>query len=396
MNAIVESGKTVLEKLESQGYDAVFVGGFVRDFLLSIPPADIDIATSATPDEVRAMFPRTKNTGEKYGTVTVFQGPLAFEVTTFRTEGTYSDQRHPDQIAFSKRLDEDMTRRDFTINALAMNRQGEIIDHVGGIQDLNARTIRAIGNPNKRFEEDALRMLRAFRFVSKLDFIIEPTTFSAIHRHRMALRNLPSERILHEIKVMFQYNHQAKAMRGWTEAGLDEVFPELRQGVRLLALRDAFELDFHQFFALCFSFNDSSIPDSWRFSNKEKAIIQRLMELVFVTSDDNFHPLMVYSNGLDLCLKADGINQIVNPANNQTVAIVEMYQAMPIHKTCDLVFKGEDILKLTSIKNAHVIGDVIDELIEQVITQKLPNEYEPLKQFAISRLQSHTTPEDPS
>jgi tRNA nucleotidyltransferase (CCA-adding enzyme) len=396
MNAIVESGRNVLASLESHGYDAVFVGGFVRDFLLSILPVDIDIATSATPDEVRAIFPRTKNTGEKYGTVTVFQGPFAFEVTTFRTEGPYSDQRHPDQIAFSERLDEDMVRRDFTINALAMNRQGEIIDHVGGLADLNTRTIRAIGNPHKRFEEDALRMLRAFRFVSKLDFIIDPPTFSAIHRHRMALRNLPSERVLHEIKVMFKYNHQAKAIRGWTEAGLDEVFPELRQGVRLLALRESFELDFHQFFALCFSFNQQVIPDSWRFSNKEKAIIQRLMELVFVTSDDNFHPLMIYANGLDLCLLADGINRILNPANIQTPAIVEIYQAMPIHKTCDLAFKGDDILKLTSIKNAHVIGDVIDELIEQVITQKLPNEYGPLKQYAISRLQSNTTSEDPS
>ncbi|MCK7488207.1 MAG: CCA tRNA nucleotidyltransferase [Bacillus subtilis] len=396
MSAIVEAGKLILAELESHGYEAVFVGGFVRDFLLSIPPSDIDIATSATPDQVRAVFSRTKNTGEKYGTVTVFQGPLAFEVTTFRTEGTYSDQRHPDAVAFSQRLDEDLTRRDFTINALAMNRHGKIIDHVGGIADLETKTIRAIGNPHKRFEEDALRMLRAFRFVSKLDFTIEPATFSAIHRHRMALRTLPSERILQEIKAMLKYNHQAKAMLGWTEAGLDEVFPELRGGVRMLAIRNSFELDFHQFFALCFYLNDQTIPDRWRFSNKEKAIIERLMELVFVTSDDHFHPLMIYANGLDLCLLADGINRILDPTNIQTAAIVEMYQAMPIHKTCDLAFKGDDIMKLTTLRNAHVIGDVIDELIEQVITFKLPNEYEPLKEYAIARLQSHTDSEDKS
>lgn len=188
--------------LEKAGYEAYFVGGFVRDRLMHKDVYDIDITTNATPDKIKKVFSEFTviETGIKHGTVTVILNEMSAEITTYRREGGYTDNRHPDEVSFCASLEQDLLRRDFTINALAFNDSSGIIDLFGGLYDIENKIIRCIGNPRDRFEEDALRILRALRFSSVLGFEIEKETSEAIHSCKFLLKNISSERIYSELK----------------------------------------------------------------------------------------------------------------------------------------------------------------------------------------------------
>jgi tRNA nucleotidyltransferase (CCA-adding enzyme) len=185
----------VLERLEREGFEAVFVGGCIRDYVLGRTLKDVDIATSATPDQVTAVFPRTVPTGLRHGTVTVIWEDETYEVTTFRKESVYEDHRRPSAVEFVTDLEGDLLRRDFTINALAMRTDGTIVDPFGGQRDLRMRVLRCVGDADARFQEDALRMMRAVRFAAELGLRIAPGTWRALKRHRSLLRHVAMERI---------------------------------------------------------------------------------------------------------------------------------------------------------------------------------------------------------
>ncbi len=189
-----------LEKIEAAGFEAWFVGGAVRDSMLGRPFYDIDITTNALPEEIIALFPKTVPTGIKHGTVTVITDGNPIEVTTYRSETGYDDSRHPNEIKFEKSIDADLMRRDFTVNALAFNPKHGILDLFGGMDDLKNGVIRAVGDPYLRFTEDALRVLRAFRFASTLGFKIEQKTEEAAHELSTRLSFLSGERVLSELK----------------------------------------------------------------------------------------------------------------------------------------------------------------------------------------------------
>lgn len=191
-----------------RGHRLYVVGGSIRDYLLGVPNHDYDFATDATPREVVSMFRRVIPTGIEHGTVTVLFKGGRFEVTTFRTEGTYLDMRHPSSVSFVDDLAEDLKRRDFTINAFAADCEtGSIIDLHHGYEDLKLRTIRAIGEPRERFHEDALRILRALRFAAKLDFSIEEKTFQAMEELRDNLEKVSKERIHDELAKLIGSRH---------------------------------------------------------------------------------------------------------------------------------------------------------------------------------------------
>ena len=171
-----EKVRQIIEQIQKHGFEAYAVGGCVRDSLLGRTPDDWDITTSAKPQEVKAIFPRTIDTGIEHGTVTVMMGKEGFEVTTYRIDGAYLDGRHPESVEFSSNLVEDLKRRDFTINAMAYNEQQGLVDVFEGIEDMQRKVIRCVGNPKERFGEDALRMMRAIRFSAQLGFEIEEET----------------------------------------------------------------------------------------------------------------------------------------------------------------------------------------------------------------------------
>lgn len=190
--------RDVLMKLEEAGYEAYLVGGCVRDSIIGRKVNDMDITTSALPEEVERVFGRENiiPTGIKHGTVTVYR---EYEVTTYRIDGEYKDSRRPESVSFTRSLEEDLARRDFTVNAIAMDRYGRIKDPFGGCEDIERRLIRCVGDPEKRFSEDALRILRAVRFASQLGFQIEEKTAEAVHKMRDSLRNISHERVRDEL-----------------------------------------------------------------------------------------------------------------------------------------------------------------------------------------------------
>ena len=193
-----------LGALHSRDHEAYLVGGCVRDALLGRPISDYDITTSALPEETEACFSnlRVIETGLQHGTVTVLAGAYPLEITTFRTESGYSDLRHPDTVSFTRSLREDLSRRDFTVNAMARSPETGLVDLFGGEEDLNNRVIRCVGNPDTRFGEDALRILRALRFAAQLGFTLEHETAESVHRNRELLRAVAPERIFVELKKL--------------------------------------------------------------------------------------------------------------------------------------------------------------------------------------------------
>lgn len=197
----------IINNLQLHGYEAFAVGGCVRDSILCRKPEDWDITTSARPEEIKRLFRRTVDTGIEHGTVTVMIGREGFEVTTYRVDGLYEDSRHPKDVTFTASLEEDLRRRDFTINAMAYNDEVRLVDVFGGMRDLNHHLIRCVGDPMERFSEDALRILRAVRFSAQLAFPIEKNTAQAVRELAPTLKNISAERIQVELVKLLMSDH---------------------------------------------------------------------------------------------------------------------------------------------------------------------------------------------
>ena len=213
----------IIERLESCGHEAYAVGGCVRDSILGKEPADWDITTSASPEEVKALFTHTIDTGIAHGTVTIMCGKCGYEVTTYRIDGEYKDGRHPESVAFTNLLSEDLRRRDFTINAMAYNQTEGLVDLFGGMQDLQDGVIRCVGEATERFSEDALRMLRAVRFAAQLGFSIDKATYDAICALAPTIARVSMERIMVELVKLLTSAHPEE-MRTVYACGLTGIF----------------------------------------------------------------------------------------------------------------------------------------------------------------------------
>lgn len=207
MKGTREDAQFILNTLESRGYKSYLAGGCVRDILLGLEPNDYDITTSATPEQVQELFNKTVPVGISFGVVKVVNEGRELDVATFCTDGQYSDNRRPDSVAFTSSAEEDVKRRDFTINALLMDSSGDIIDYVGGRNDLTAGILRTVGKPAERFGEDALRMMRAIRFATRFNLKIDPATWSAIKTCSQAIRSISSERVTDELTKTFSYGN---------------------------------------------------------------------------------------------------------------------------------------------------------------------------------------------
>ena len=215
--------KCIIERLTAAGHEAYAVGGCVRDSILGRQPEDWDITTSASPGQVKQLFSRTIDTGIQHGTVTVLLDKEGFEVTTYRVDGDYEDKRHPKEVVFTGDLLEDLKRRDFTINAMAYNEQQGLVDAFGGVKDLAQKQIRCVGNPLDRFQEDALRMMRAARFAAQLGFSIEGKTREAIPLLAGNLAEISAERIQAELVKLLVSGHPEE-LRTVYQTGMSKVF----------------------------------------------------------------------------------------------------------------------------------------------------------------------------
>jgi tRNA nucleotidyltransferase (CCA-adding enzyme) len=220
--------KEIIGRLEVAGYEGYIVGGCVRDSLMGEEPKDFDICTSALPNDIKAVFSefRTIDTGIKHGTVTVLIDKIPFEITTYRVDGKYSDGRHPDSVEFTSDLNSDLSRRDFTVNAMAYNDKDGLIDPFGGQKDLFSRVLRCVGDPEDRFTEDGLRVMRALRFMSVLSFDPDPNTAASIYRCMDLLLNVSAERISNELSKLLCGRNVAKVLELYAEV-FSVIIPEI-------------------------------------------------------------------------------------------------------------------------------------------------------------------------
>ncbi len=243
----------IITELNNHGYEAYAVGGCVRDSLLKRVPKDWDITTSAKPEEVKQVFKRTIDTGIQHGTVTVMIGKEGYEVTTYRVDGEYADHRHPDSVTFTVNLEEDLKRRDFTINAMAWHPKSGLVDLFEGRKDLDAGVIRCVGCPDERFDEDALRMMRAVRFSAQLGFDIDGETSEAIRRHAPDLKNVSAERVREELVKLLISGHPEKIHEAWKLGMTAIVLPEYDGiiGEQVNSPNHIYDLETHTIKTLC-------------------------------------------------------------------------------------------------------------------------------------------------
>ncbi|NCC15884.1 MAG: CCA tRNA nucleotidyltransferase [Clostridia bacterium] len=237
-NALPEDVLYILKTLNQAGYEAYIVGGCVRDSLLHTQPKDWDITTSAKPEETKRLFSHTFDTGIQHGTVTVVLNHVNYEVTTYRIEGDYTDCRRPSSVSFTKILQEDLLRRDFTMNAIAYHPEEGYQDFFHGMEDIRSKTIRGVGEPALRFQEDALRMLRCVRFAAQLGFTVETETYNALCENKELIQKISVERIHDELQKLWLCVHEEKMPLLWESGLLAQIDPLLSE--RLMQGETAF------------------------------------------------------------------------------------------------------------------------------------------------------------
>ena len=389
---LTENVKYILKSLTDAGYRADVVGGPVRDYLLGKAPSDYDITTSALPSEVKAVFSahKTLDTGIKHGTVTLILDGEPYEITTYRVDGEYKDSRHPECVTFTARIEEDLARRDFTVNAMAYGIDGQICDPFGGRDDLERRLIRAVGVAHERFSEDALRILRGIRFASVLGFAIEDDTAAAMRDLAPTLDRISAERIYTEWCKLLTGDGAYDVIEKYFDI-ITVFLPEL-SGAKL-PQRDAFNLASPTVrqLSLFASFSDSASRFSSAMMRLKSptavrecgtAVLGALESASFDTDEQTGLILHKIGEGhtrelLSLCIllgkcTADDKNRLETYVCN----------ARP-YRISDLAVGGNDLLAL-GIKG-RAIGAVLEELILSVISGKVENSKDSLCELA-SRL----------
>lgn len=365
----------VLNKIVEAGFEAYFVGGSVRDRVLGLTVNDVDIATSAMPNEIKEIFKRTIDIGIEHGTVMVLENGESYEITTFRTESTYKDFRHPDSVTFVRSLTEDLMRRDFTMNAIAMDIKGNLIDPFGGLLDIDKRIIRAVGKPEERFQEDALRMMRAVRFAAQLDFEIEGNTLLSIRQNAQLLTNIAIERIQVEFEKLLTGEWYFVGLAAMIKTDLYLYCPKLADKKQaLLTLIDRstsfqnvrqawayllLKIDEHQ---MDQSFNPRTFLKAWKLSNqliKEsitiyEALVIRL-ERGYLNEWEIFHLGIQFSLEVEDLMEQEGLKQ-------EHLLVLERYDNLPIKEKEELSVSGNDLMKETTVRPGKWMSEALESL----------------------------------
>lgn len=385
----------ILEHLENHGHHAYFVGGCVRDVLLGRKLGDIDIATSAKPGQVQDLFEKVIPVGIEHGTVIVRYGRESYEVTTFRVEDGYSDNRHPDHVSFIDRIDLDLARRDFTINALAMDKTGKIIDLFGGKKDLQQKKIRAVGNGMERFREDALRIVRALRFSSQLGFSIDPDTMEAILACKALIGNVAIERITNELKKFFSGEFIQNGLCTLRETDIHRHLPIFDRHKTLLdKLPDNMEPlnDFDEVIAMFHYLEPGiSITDwvrAWKCSNQIKQQAENLSASLTYYREYGLDNWFVYK--ADKALHEKLLHLIKLLFREKPLDITDfqrIYKGIPIHSRYDLKINGSDLIALFPDKNQGPwIKQLLEKMEKAVVIGRIKNDKSSLKEWAICNL----------
>lgn len=380
--AIFEPARPVLQKIEDAGFEAYFVGGCVRDTILGDAIHDIDIATSAYPSEIKSIFKRTVDTGIEHGTVMILDHGTGYETTTFRTESGYQDYRRPDKVTFVRSLSEDLKRRDFTINALALRENGEVVDLFDGLGDLKKHLIKAVGDPNERFHEDALRMMRAVRFASKLDFVISAETLQGIKNNAPLLEKIAVERIRVEFEKLLMGQNPVAGLSDFIETGLYQYCPELKdqkQKLSGLLLLNNWQIEnVEQAWAVIAiqlgmdTRGVSGFLKKWKTSNNLIVDVKKTLPVIHGLHNQNLEPMKLVNAGEKAVKDANQVAKLYGWAVPDQ-KLKDKYDSLPIKTKNDLAVNGGILMKDAGIKPGPLLGKILNMLVNQVVNGELAN-----------------------
>lgn len=386
---IFMSAVPILNTLINQGYEAYFVGGSVRDLILGKPIHDVDIATNAYPEEIKTSFRHTVDTGIQHGTVTVIDGENAYEVTTFRTESTYQDYRRPDSVEFVQNLSDDLKRRDFTINAFAMKPNGEVIDLFNGLADLENKVLRAVGNPKERFHEDALRMMRAVRFVSQLDFRLEAFTAQAIAENSQLLEHIAVERIREEFIKLGLGKGSKRAFADFIKLGLVNYVPHLKGKGHLLKTYQSLtffpstEATFWALLILLVKLPTAQISEflrDWKNSNDLIKTVGTIIECFDIISEKDPTNKQLFRFGLPIIISTIDLAHILGIEVNGIV-LIDRYNNLAIKSQKDLAVDGKYLIENLNLKPGPELGQILTQLTNEVLNKKLENNVKSITKY---------------
>lgn len=378
----------VLRTLEDAGFEAYFVGGSVRDVLLHRHVHDVDITTSAYPEEVKELFDKSIDTGIKHGTVTVLYGGESYEITTFRTESGYQDFRRPDHVTFVQNLDEDLKRRDFTINALAMDMHGDIVDLFNGIEDLKNHIIRAVGNPEKRFHEDALRMMRAVRFMSQLEFKLEEKTEQAIKDNHELLKKISVERIREEFVKMGLGPFSRQAFQIFLDTQLSEDVPDfagkknLLQVYPQLKFSPTVETSLWAVIIILLKVPNENIGKfmrDWKNSNAMTEKVEQIIKMFDLIADHVPTDYELFEAGEDIIINTIDVADILGQPVSSEV-LVDRYLALPIKTPSELAVDGRFLIK-RGMRPGAQLGRTLNQILKKVVACEIENSEEAIEQY---------------
>ncbi|MDP0486733.1 CCA tRNA nucleotidyltransferase [Leuconostoc mesenteroides] len=378
----------ILTKLEDAGFEAYFVGGSVRDTMLGKTIHDVDIASSAFPEEVKSLFHNTVDTGIQHGTVMVLDHGTGYEITTFRVESTYTDFRRPDHVTFVRSLEEDLKRRDFTINALAMRHDGEVLDLFDGLEDMKKGVIRAVGDVEKRFTEDALRMMRALRFSAQLGFNIEADTQKALVDLAPNLAKIAVERVRVEFEKLLLGSQASQSL----ELALRDQVMNYLPGPHIedwSSIIDDLNKDQATNYTVAWAhilsrtkFDDKKRRQfmyDWKMSRNVMKTVNAIVPIVHNPKKStvfDIYQVLAYQEELLEVLSLTGSQ----PETIQRIShIIEM---LPITKAADLNISGGELIRSGILTPGPLLGRVLKKIEYAVVVGDILNDHDALEKFA--------------
>ncbi|MBH0229565.1 CCA tRNA nucleotidyltransferase [Halobacillus yeomjeoni] len=378
----------VIEKIEQAGGEAYIVGGAVRDYISGRPIGDIDIATSEKPGRIQEIFDKVIPVGIEHGTVIVRHQSISYEVTTYRIEEGYEDFRHPDEVTFVKDINQDLARRDFTMNAMAMDRHGNIVDPYEGKKAIEKQLIIAVGDPVIRFQEDPLRMMRAARFSSQMNFNIDLGTLEAMNEQAHLLENISIERIAEETVKLFSGRGFDNGIKALVQTGLVNHLPLMNQ-VELQP--NAPKVPLHSWpeiivYGIRIGI-DTTIGNwarQWKLSNKVKKEAEHLFYAFSqFTTNKEVSNLLVYRLPFPLFEAFDRLLQAAGVYEGSLVEVMKnKHEKLPIFSKKDIAFQAKDLIQMyPATPKGPWIAKAIDEIEQAILDNRLPNDYEKIKEW---------------
>lgn len=357
-----EKAIELLNIFENNGYEAYVVGGFVRDLILEKQSFDVDIATNATPREIKEIFSNVNLPFESYGSVHLIYKKVSFEITTYRMDLEYQNKRKPSKILYTDKLIIDLRRRDFTMNTLCMDKDGNIIDLLGATDDIRRGVIKSVGNADKKIKEDALRILRAIRFATELDFELDIELQNAITNNRESVEELSYYRKKQELNRIFSSPNALKGIDLIKSFGLDK-YLEISLDKEIINTSDPIGI-----------WAQVKPSSNYQFTCNEKTYLNAISR---VLEDGKLDDVELYKEGNYVCYIASQI------LNMDEVNVYDRYDSLPIKKLEDIDISGKEIIDLLNLEDKSIVKIILSDIEKKIILRKLDNKKEVLIKYII-------------